>query len=58
VSGVAPLITSTQRTEALVISTLIQLVIMIGAARIMNLAFRRLGQPGVIARYRGVRPVK
>ena len=33
-SGVAPLITSTQRTEALVISTLIQLVIMIGAARI------------------------
>ena len=47
-SGVAPLITSTQRTELLVISTLIQLVIMIGAARIMNLAFRRLGQPGVI----------
>jgi Kef-type K+ transport system membrane component KefB len=47
-SGVAPLITSTQRTEALVISTLIQLVIMIGAARIMNLAFRRMRQPGVI----------
>jgi len=47
-SSVAPLLNSTQRTEALVVSTLIQLVIMIGAARIMNLVFRRLGQPGAI----------
>jgi Kef-type K+ transport system membrane component KefB len=47
-SSVAPLMTLTQHTEALVVSTLIQLVIMISAARIMNLVFRRLGQPGVI----------
>jgi Kef-type K+ transport system membrane component KefB len=46
--SVTPMITSTQHTEALVVSTLIQLVIMIGAARIMNLVFRRFGQPGVI----------
>jgi Kef-type K+ transport system membrane component KefB len=44
----APLVTSSQRTEALLFSILIQLVIMIGAARIMNLLFRRFGQPGVI----------
>ena len=44
----APLVTSTQRTEALLFSILIQLVIMIGAARVMNLLFRRFGQPGVI----------
>lgn len=43
-----PLITSTQHTEELLFSILIQLIIMIGAARIMNLVFRRLGQPGVI----------
>jgi Kef-type K+ transport system membrane component KefB len=42
------MITSTQRTEDLLFSILIQLVIMIGAARIMNLLFRRLGQPGVV----------
>lgn len=39
---------STGRTEDLLFSVLIQLVIMIGAARLMNLVFRRLGQPGVI----------
>jgi len=44
----APLVASPQQTEALVFSVLIQLVIMIGAARIMNLLFRRFGQPGVI----------
>jgi Kef-type K+ transport system membrane component KefB len=44
----APLVTSTQRTEVLLFSVLIQLIIMIGAARIMNLVFRRLGQPGVV----------
>ncbi len=43
-----PTITSTARTEDLLFSILIQLVIMIGAARIMNLVFRRFGQPGVI----------
>jgi Kef-type K+ transport system membrane component KefB len=45
---IAPAITSTQRGEDLLFSILIQLVIMIGAARLMNLAFRRLGQPGVV----------
>src|SRR6202166_1453498 len=44
----APLVISTQRTEALLFSILIQLIIMIRAARIMNLLFRRCGQPGVI----------
>ncbi|GLR66129.1 hypothetical protein GCM10010909_08070 [Acidocella aquatica] len=44
----APMITSTQQTETLLFSILIQLVIMIGAARIMNLVFRRFGQPGVV----------
>jgi Kef-type K+ transport system membrane component KefB len=43
-----PLITSTQRSEDLLVSVLIQLVIMIGAARIMNFFSRRLGQPGVV----------
>jgi Kef-type K+ transport system membrane component KefB len=47
-SNAMPLVTSTQHTEALVVSTLIQLLIMVGAARIMNLVFRRYGQPGVI----------
>jgi len=37
-----------QQTETLLLSILIQLVVMIGAARLMNVAFRRLGQPGVI----------
>jgi Kef-type K+ transport system membrane component KefB len=48
ITAATPLITSTQRTEDLLFSVLIQLVIMIGAARIMNLVFRRLGQPGVV----------
>ncbi len=43
-----PLITSTQHTEDLLVSTLVQLIIMIGAARIMNRAVRRFGQPGVV----------
>lgn len=44
----APMVTSTQRTEDLLITILLQLVIMIGAARIMNICARRLGQPGVV----------
>jgi Kef-type K+ transport system membrane component KefB len=32
----------------LLVSVLIQLILMIGAARVMNLIFRRLGQPGVV----------
>ncbi len=43
-----PMITSTQKTEALLFSVLIQLVIMIGAARLVNRVFRWLGQPGVV----------
>jgi Kef-type K+ transport system membrane component KefB len=42
------MMTSTQQSEALLFSVLIQLVIMIGAARAMNLALRRFGQPGVV----------
>lgn len=37
-----------QPTETLLLSILIQLVVMIGAARLMNVIFRRAGQPGVI----------
>lgn len=37
-----------QQTEALLLSILIQLAIMIGAARLLNILFRRLGQPGVV----------
>jgi Kef-type K+ transport system membrane component KefB len=48
VAKAAPLVTSTEKTEQLLFSILIQLVIMIAAARIMNLLFRRFGQPGVI----------
>lgn len=43
-----PLVTSTHKTEELLFSVLIQLAIMIGAARLINLLFRKLGQPGVI----------
>lgn len=43
-----PLVTSTHRTEELLFSILVQLVIMIAAARAMNLLFRRFRQPGVI----------
>lgn len=35
-------------TEDLLFSILTQLIVMIGAARIMNTVFRRIGQPGVI----------
>ncbi len=41
-------VTAQQQTETLLLSILIQLVVMIGAARLMNLVFRRCGQPGVI----------
>jgi len=40
--------TSNHKTEELLFSILIQLVIMIGAARALNLLFRKFGQPGVI----------
>lgn len=43
-----PAMTAQQQSEALLLSILIQLVVMIGAARIMNIIFRRCGQPGVI----------
>ena len=39
---------SPHTTEALLFGVLVQLIIMIGAARAMNLVFRRLGQPGVV----------
>jgi Kef-type K+ transport system membrane component KefB len=44
----APLVTSAGRTELLLVSVLIQLIIMVGAARVMNILFHRLGQPGVV----------
>lgn len=47
--GVAtPLVTSAGRTELLLVSVLLQLIVMIGAARVMNIVFQRLGQPGVV----------
>ena len=39
---------SVGQTEDLLFGILVQLVIMIGAARVMNTVFRALGQPGVI----------
>jgi Kef-type K+ transport system membrane component KefB len=39
---------SVHQTEDLLFSILVQLILMIGAARLMNTALRRLGQPGVI----------
>ncbi|HVW70025.1 MAG TPA: cation:proton antiporter [Steroidobacteraceae bacterium] len=39
---------SVNQTEELLFSVLVQLILMIGAARLMNTALRRLGQPGVI----------
>ena len=39
---------SVHATEALLFAVLVQLIIMIGAARAMNIVFRRMGQPGVI----------
>src|SRR5271170_1050521 len=40
--------TSTSQSENLLFFTLLQLVVMIGAARYLHTVFRRLGQPGVI----------
>jgi Kef-type K+ transport system membrane component KefB len=39
---------SVHQTEDLLFSILMQLILMIGCARLMNTALRRLGQPGVI----------
>ena len=39
---------SVHQTENLLFITLLQLVVMIGAARIMNSALRSMGQPGVV----------
>ena len=39
---------SVHQTESLLFTILLQLIIMIAAARVMNTAFRRLHQPGVI----------
>jgi Kef-type K+ transport system membrane component KefB len=39
---------STTQAENLLFVTLLQLIVMIGAARYMHTVFRRLGQPGVI----------
>jgi Kef-type K+ transport system membrane component KefB len=39
---------SVHQTENLLFFTLLQIAVMIGAARLMHVAFRRLGQPGVI----------
>ncbi len=43
-----PLVTSSQRTETLLVSVLLQLIIIIGTARLLNLVFQRLRQPGVV----------
>jgi len=40
--------TSINETENLLFVTLLQLIVMVGAARYMHSVFRRLGQPGVI----------
>jgi Kef-type K+ transport system membrane component KefB len=40
--------TSVNQTENLLFMTLLQLIIMVGAARYMHTVFRRFGQPGVI----------
>src|SRR6202522_3279683 len=40
--------TSINQTDNLLFLTLLQLIVMIGAARYMHTVFRRLGQPGVI----------
>jgi Kef-type K+ transport system membrane component KefB len=39
---------SVDQAESLLFFTLVQLIVMIGVARILNTAFRRIGQPGVI----------
>jgi Kef-type K+ transport system membrane component KefB len=40
--------TSIHETEVLLFTTLLQLIVMVGAARYMHTVFRRMGQPGVI----------
>jgi Kef-type K+ transport system membrane component KefB len=40
--------TSIHETESLLFMTLLQLIVMVGAARYMHIVFRRMGQPGVI----------
>jgi Kef-type K+ transport system membrane component KefB len=40
--------TSINQAENLLFTTLLQLIVMVGAARYMHSVFRRLGQPGVI----------
>src|ERR1700734_3175970 len=40
--------TSVNATENLLFITLLQLIVMVGAARYMHTVFRRIGQPGVI----------
>ncbi|WP_159981488.1 MULTISPECIES: cation:proton antiporter [unclassified Novosphingobium] len=39
---------STHQTEMLLFTVLLQLIVMIGAARLMHGLFRRMGQPGVV----------
>lgn len=39
---------STHLTEHLLFTVLLQLIVMIGAARLMHGVFRRMGQPGVV----------
>lgn len=39
---------STHQTELLLFTVLVQLIVMIGAARLMHVLFRRMGQPGVV----------
>jgi Kef-type K+ transport system membrane component KefB len=43
-----PLVTSAGRTELLLVTVIIQLIIMVSGARVMNIVFHRLGQPGVV----------
>src|ERR1700761_1115473 len=40
--------TSVSQNEHLLFMTLLQLIVMVGAARFMHLVFKRLGQPGVV----------
>ena len=39
---------SVHQTESLLVATLLQILVMIGAARVGNTLLRRLGQPGVV----------
>ena len=47
-SGGETVTTSTTQTETLLFLTLLQLIVMVGAARYVHTLFRRMGQPGVI----------